>query len=56
LNFRSDVHPAPMPSKEYSEARDLTLLKENDQPLAESLYLLGTQTKTETAPEGEQED
>jgi len=56
LNFKSDVHQVLLPSKKYDEASDLTLLNENEKPLAESLYLLGTQTKTEAAPEGEEGD
>ena len=56
LNFRSEANTVDVPHLTFDEKRSVNVVSESDEPLARTRYLLATQTKTEAAPESDDDN
>lgn len=56
LNLMSEARPAKVPKMRFDEGISLNMILDTGLPLASSRHLLATATKTEAAPETDDDD
>ncbi len=56
LNLKCDAQQLDTPTLHFDEALSLSVVSDTGLPLADSIHLVATATKTEAAPERDDED